>query len=141
MPYRERTAWLSLIAMLVAFTPYFAGVKAGWIVFGRMPDLHLLGCYVAVVAVQVAILAAGTAYLRLKFSAEATEPADERDRAIALRSMRIAYYVLLTGAILVGCVMPFRSVGTEIVNAALFMIVVAELAHYGVMVFSYRRQA
>jgi len=29
----------------------------------------------------------------------------------------------------------------SIVNAALFMIIVAELVHYGVVVVSYRRQA
>jgi hypothetical protein len=43
--------------------------------------------------------------------------------------------------ILVGYVMPFNSGGWTIINAALFMIVAAELVHYGMVVFSYRRQA
>jgi len=43
--------------------------------------------------------------------------------------------------ILVGCVMPFNSGGWKIVNAALFMIVAAEVVHYGVAAVSYRRQA
>ena len=56
------------------------------------------------------------------------------------RSVTFAYYVLIVGMILVGCVMPFHSSGWEIVNAALFMIVAAEIVHYAIIVISYRRQ-
>lgn len=56
------------------------------------------------------------------------------------RSISTAYYVLIAGMILVGCVMPFNSGGWTIVNAALLMIVLAEVVHYGVVVVSYRRQ-
>jgi len=68
-------------------------------------------------------------------------PLDERDQAIKRRSVSSAYYVLIAGMILVGCVMPFNSRGWTIINAALFMIIAAEVVHYGVVVFSYRRQA
>jgi hypothetical protein len=37
--------------------------------------------------------------------------------------------------------MPFSSNGWSIINAALVMIVAAEVVHYGVVVLSYRRQA
>jgi hypothetical protein len=37
--------------------------------------------------------------------------------------------------------MPFNSSGWNIVNAALFMMIAAEMVHYGVVVFSYRGQA
>ena len=57
------------------------------------------------------------------------------------RATSTAYYVLMGGMILVGVVMPFTSTGWKIVNAALLMIVVAEIVHYGVIVSSYRRQA
>jgi hypothetical protein len=43
--------------------------------------------------------------------------------------------------ILVGCVMPFNASGWRIVNAALAMIVAAEVVHYATVVFSYRRYA
>jgi hypothetical protein len=49
--------------------------------------------------------------------------------------------VLIVGMILVGCVMPFGANGWAVVNVALFMIVAAEIVHYGVAVSSYRRQA
>jgi len=140
MSYRERTAWLSLTAIAVTFGPYFASLKAGWI-GDKLPGLHMLALYAAVVAAQITILAIGNAILRLKFPEEAKEPADERDSAITQRSVRIAYYVLLVGMILVGCVMPFNAAGWSIVNAAVFMIAAAELVRYGIVVSSYRRQA
>ncbi len=77
----------------------------------------------------------------IKSPEEARTPPDERDRAITSRSITFAYYVLIAGMILVGCIMPFNSGGWRIINAALAMIVAAELVHYGVIVVSYRRQA
>jgi hypothetical protein len=37
--------------------------------------------------------------------------------------------------------MPFSSNGWHIVNSALFMIVIAQMVQYAVMVIGYRRQA
>lgn len=141
MSYRERTAWLSLVAIAVTFGPYFTSLKLGWISTETLPVLHLLSLYMAVVTAQVAILAIGHAVLRLKFPEDAKSPADERDSDITRRSVQIAYYVLLVGMILVGCVLPFSSARWGIVNASIFMIVAAELVRYGVIVSSYRRQA
>ena len=47
----------------------------------------------------------------------------------------------MAGMILVGVVMPFTESGWAITNAALFMIIVAEVVYYGIVVFSYRRHA
>lgn len=140
MPYREKTAWLSLIAMAVAFGPYFTIVAAGSRAGPALPNLHQLGLFATAAIVQMLILGVGHLYLRRRSPQEARTPPDERDRAIMRRSISSAYYGLIGGMILVGCVMPFSSSGWTIVNAALFMIVGAEVVHYGVAVFSYRRQ-
>lgn len=139
MPYREKIAWLSLLAMVVAFGPYF--VIAAMSAHGHeaLPDLHQLGMYALAVIVQVFILAVGHLYFRYSSPDDARTPLDERDRAIMHRAMTIAYYVLIAGTIQVGCVMPFYSGGWAIVNAALFIIVAAEVVHYGMVVVAYRR--
>ena len=141
MSYREKTAWLSLIAMAVTFGPYFVLVASGGLPAESMPNLRQLGSYAVVAVVQMLILGAGHLYLRRVSGQEARTPPDERDIAIMRRSISWAYYALITGMILVGCVMPFNSNGWAIINAALFMIVAAEVIHYGVVVFSYRRQS
>ena len=140
MPYREKTAWLSLIAMAAAFGPYFT-IVARRSLPGALPDLRQLGLLAVAAVLQMLILGAGHLYLRRGAPQDARTPPDERDRAIMRRSISSAYYVLIAGMILVGCVMPFSSSGWSIVHAALVMIVAAEVVHYGVVVLSYRRQA
>ena len=141
MPYREKTAWLSLFAMIVTFGPYFTFVALRFVPSEPMPQLRQLGLFAVTAIVQMLILGVGHLYLRSGSRQEARMPLDERDQAIMRRSVSSAYYVLIAGMILVGCVMPFNSSGWTIINAALFMIILAELVHYGVVVISYRRQA
>lgn len=49
--------------------------------------------------------------------------------------------VLLTGMILVGCIMPFTENGWKIVHAAVFMIVLAEAVNDASVVYHYRRHS
>lgn len=139
MPYREKTAWLSLLAMTLTFGPYFLLVSLRP-PSPALPNLQQLGLFAMTAIAQMLLLGLGHLYLSRGSPEEARTPPDERDRAIIHRSMSSAYYVLIGGMILVGCVMPFNSGGWTIVNAALFMIVMAEFVHYGIVVFSYRRQ-
>jgi hypothetical protein len=141
MPYREKIAWLSLLAMAVTFGPYFTMTAAGVLPNEPLPNLRQLGFFGVTAIAQMLILGVGHLYLRRRSAQDARMPLDERDQAIMRRSVNSAYYVLIAGMILVGCVMPFNSSGWSIVNAALLMIIAAEVVHYGVVVFSYRRQA
>jgi hypothetical protein len=141
MSYREKIAWLSLIAMAVAYGPYFMFVARGPGPWEPLPHLHPLGLFALASIVRMLILGAGYLYLRLGSPREERPPLDERDRAIEHRSLSAAYYVLIVGMILVGCFMPFSSTGWTIVNAAILWIVAAEVVHYTVVVASYRLQA
>ena len=140
MPYREKTALLTLVAIVITFGPYFAIVASGTFGADPLPNLRQLGFFAAVAIAQTIILGLGHFYLRHQSPEDARGPLDERDLGIMRRSVTFAYYVLIVGMILVGCVMPFHSSGWTIVNAALFMIVFAEIVHYAVVVVSYRRQ-
>jgi hypothetical protein len=141
MTYREKTAWLTLAAMVLTFVPYFGVVASGAFDETALPNLPLLTAFAGVALAQVVILGIGHGVLRWRFPGDAAEPADERDRAIEQRSTRWAYYALITGMIVVGCVLPFSAGGWEIVNAALLAILVAEVVHYGVAIAAYRRHA
>jgi len=142
MSYREKLAWLSLAAMALTFGPYFAVSAQASAMDRPMPNLHLLWLYAIAAGVQVAIQVVGRLWLRYNEQRQGDlQPPDERDRAIEYRSVRAAYGVLMAGTILVGCVMPFNTSGWRIVNAALAMIVAAEVVHYTTAVVSYRRYA
>ena len=139
MPYREKSAWLSLFAMAVVFIPYF--VLSARHPPTSMPDLGQLWLYGKTVAAQALILAVGQLLLRRSAPADARLPPDERDRGIERRSLQLAYYVLICAMMMVGCVMPFYARGWQIVNAAILGIVLTEVVHYGSAAWSYRRQA
>jgi len=139
MAYREKVAWLSLGALAVAFGPYFTIVATR-----TQPETAVipqLELYTIAVAVQLLVLGSGYWYLRRQSPGDAAMPPDERDIAIAHRSTTTAYYVLMAGTIVVGCVMPFNSRGFAIVNAAFFAIVLAQVVRFSVAAASYRRQA
>ncbi|GLY19563.1 hypothetical protein Kisp01_65770 [Kineosporia sp. NBRC 101677] len=140
MPYREKIAWLSLIAMAVTFGPYFAFAAApgGG---DRLPGLHLLVPFGTAAIAQAVLLGLGHWFLRRRSPLDARMPLDERDRAIDRRSVTLGYYALIAGMILVGVVMPFNAEGWSIVNAALFAIIIAEVVHYASVVTSYRLQS
>jgi hypothetical protein len=142
MPYREKIAWLSLVAMAVTFGPYFV-VAAVSIRDGgsELPGLRFLVLFAAAAITQVLLLGLGRWYLRRKSPLDARTPPDERDRAIDRRSVAMAYYVLIAGMIVVGVVMPFNASGWNIINAALFAVITAEVVHYACAVTNYRLQS
>ena len=143
MPFREKSAWVAVAGMVVGYGGYFA-------VIATLPPqtfsvdppglvLKLFALLTIATIVRLLILGGGTLAIRAASPMDARAPADERDRAIAGRSAAIAYYVMMTGMILVGMVMPFSARGWTIVNAALLAIVIAELARCGTIIASYRR--
>lgn len=143
VPYREKSAWVAVAGMVIGYGGYFAAIATlpPQIIGGDPPGmvLKLFALLSIATIVRLLIMGAGTLAIRASSPDDARAPADERDRAIAGRSAAIAYYVMMTGMVLVGMVMPFSARGWAITNAALFAIVVAELARYGTIIAAYRR--
>lgn len=137
MNFREKTAWLNVIAMVAAYTVYFglllSGHPAGREVF---PMLWLFGSIAIAHAITVIV---GTIILSVQAPKSERVRADERDRAIRRRGAAMGYYVLLVGMMVVGVYMPFVERGVPLANAGLFAIVAAELVNSVVVLMSYRR--
>lgn len=134
MAWREKQAWLALSVMVVAYGAYFSLVTAS-----EQSMLDMLLLFGGVAIAQAVVMIVGSTLLAVQAGKEARAKADERDRAIDRRGTRIAYFVLLTGMIVVGVVMPFSKQGWQISNAALLALVAAEIVRYGIVVASYRR--
>lgn len=141
MPYREKSAWLSLVAIAVTFTPYFMLVALRVAPGTAVPNLPRLKILAIILFVQVVVMIGGHAWLAIRTPEEAKAPLDERERAILHRATTYGYYALMTMAIMVGCVMPFSAGGWKIIDAMLFGIVLAELLKYAMVVWGFRRQA
>lgn len=97
-----------------------------------------IGCLAIVASVHAIAYLVGLMLLKRQ---ERGEPLllDERDRAIDARATRSAYFVMLTGLIVAGVVMPFSDSGWRLTNTALLAIVLAETVRYALIVVSYRR--
>jgi hypothetical protein len=138
MAFREKTAWLTLATMFVAYSIYF--ILIGAAARNGEPQLTTIISTFGMIAVaQIIVVIAGSVVLAVTSTKEARAPADERDRAIARRGASFGYYFLLVGVIVVGVVMPFASTPWKIINAALAAIVLAEIVRNAAVLLSYRR--
>ncbi|HEY9133723.1 MAG TPA: DUF2178 domain-containing protein [Dyella sp.] len=135
---RERFAWVWVTALVVVFGTYFTVVgiqqsQATPSFVARMGTLAIaLGSLGIIAGVTHLIIRLGNA------RHEAAVP-DERDHLIEWRAASVAYYVLMAGMVLVGCVMPFGNSTWNMVHMALLTIAIAEIAHHGMIVLGYRR--
>src|SRR5438128_8560999 len=94
MSFREKSAWISLVAFAVGFLVYFRNVIR--VIVGEhptdpVPELVLLGAMILVTIVLQLTMA-------LRSPNEARTPKDERERLIDLKATRPAFFVLLLSA-------------------------------------------
>ncbi len=137
MPYREKTTWLTLSAIIVSFAAYFAVAYSGSI--EGLPNLRLLIVYAAAMGLQLVILGVGSLIIRSGSGVDAKAKLDERDRAIARLGAARAYYVMMAGLVFTGVYLPFTNAGWHIVHAALLTYVLSEVARCAVIIRAYRR--
>lgn len=133
MAWREKTAWITLVAILIAYGVYFTVVSRS-----SSSAVSMMELFGVVTVIQVIAVIAVTAVLAAVSGEEAREKPDERDRAVARRGASVAYFVLVVGVISVGAITSGRDPG-RLANAGLFALVVAETVRQVIVVFSYRR--
>jgi uncharacterized membrane protein len=132
----EKRAWLALWSQCPPYAVYFLiqGVWPAWLATFQ----ERIACLAVVAGVHAIAYVTGLLLVKRQ---ERGEPLllDERDRTIDGRATRTAYFVMLTGLIVVGVVMPFSDSGWRLTNTALFAIVLAETVRYALIVAGYRR--
>lgn len=135
MAYREKTAWLTLICMALAYGIYFPLMALR----ETPPTLFdILWSFGIIAGLQAVAVIIGHVALAIQTD-PAARRADERDRAIARRGASAGFYVLMAGTILVGVVMPFTEPAPRIVNTTLLALVIAQAISLVLVIMSYRR--
>jgi hypothetical protein len=137
MPFREKTAWISMVSMLAIYGYYFWSVMHDIRPVGGLHFGGLLQTVIALVVVQV-VLTIAAAVVTPK---EARAPCDEREKLIQMKAARFAYAGLATG-IAVACL--FGAFDPPVVfnaNSLLFILVTSELARTACQIIHYRRGA
>lgn len=93
MSFRERTAWITLITILICFGVYYGALLSGMVRSNSWASFHLgVVCIGALVLLQVGL----NLFAALRNPRDA-KLRDERDRLIHARSHTIGYYVLMIG--------------------------------------------
>lgn len=96
MSFREKTAWVTLIAIVIVSLMYWFHVPS---LLEPHPGHWVLHAMLASVAAYVLIELVAWIVLRVRYPQDARTPKDERERLIELKALRIAYYVFVVGAL------------------------------------------
>lgn len=139
MSFREKSDWATFIS-LWAFGFFFVEVARG-LMYGHPPGAYYFNLFWVLLGVLVLIQVVSHVALALRTPDEARAPADERERAIAQRSLFPAYYVMLVGAFLLMGTLHLGFNAWKLAHSLLFVLWVAELVRYGTRLWHYRREA
>jgi len=134
---RERYSWVLLTGLVLFFGAYFVVVSVLQHAHVEPTFLQKIGI-LAIAAGSLAIVVLIDRFVAWVRPDRNAKP-DERDKLIELRAAGIAYYVLIAGALYVGCYLPFLATTWQIVNSTLAVVVIAEVVHHGLVVLGYRR--
>ena len=144
MSFREKTAWITAITIIVCFGIYYGAVFGGLVPSNTWQSFHLgLACIISLLVLQIALnVIAGLLNPR-----DARTPRDERDRTIHARSHVLGYYVLMFGiaAVLFSTHIPvhenFGDLMINTVNLGVLVMVIAALSVAVSQIIMYRRGA
>lgn len=144
LSFQEKSVWVSLIAIVVVFGYHFSEVF-GTTEVTTSGDLvvRLIGVIIMLVVIEIALHIL-IAVSEIQDAADGGAM-DERDRLIATRASRNAYFVLFIGVlIMIGTIVAGDLKNdpgiTPVMSANLLLlaIVVAELVNFGSRLFYYR---
>ena len=135
MSFREKLAWISLVATAAIYGWYFSTALP--LQAKGAADPSLLRITILLLAAAQAI---PTVLLSLQSPKEAKMPKDEREQLIALKGTRAGYAVLTVGA-LACCVagLHFGLDGAMLGNFILMALVASQLAKDIIQIAHYRR--
>ncbi len=140
MSFREKSAWISLLSFLAVYGIYFWNVVR--LLTGRPGLAHPMVLALSLLATLLVAEFVLHWVIRRLSPRDARAPKDERELLIELKAARVAFVVLLVGAL--------ASVGTLHVPGAgrwtmaqcvMLSIGLAELTNFGTRIALYRRDA
>lgn len=134
MPFREKTAWITLVAM-IAPTLFFASTGLGLMHPHGFEALHFfLLCVIAFVVLKVVLQLIAAAMA----PKEARAPADERERLIGLRAGRNAHVALIVGVLFVPLSMHLDVHYSQLGFIAMLALMVSEVVRAASRIVYYR---
>jgi cytochrome b561 len=135
MPFREKSAWISLVLILVVFGPYF------WFV-GRAlsgQDHVHFGTQFALIGLFILLEVVLHVAIAVQSPRDARAPRDERENLIDLKATRFAFYVLFAGVMTSILSLHYPISVWVLSQLVLFSVVAAEVVKFGSQIVFFRR--
>ena len=137
MSFREKSAWISFVLIVIVFGIYFASVNhqlGGQREFSAAYTITI-GLILAFVLLEVVLHVA----VAIQAPSEALARRDERERLIEMRATSVAFQVLVIGALASSGLMYFTRNAWTLGQHVLLAVAVAELVKFGGQIVYYRR--
>jgi uncharacterized membrane protein YidH (DUF202 family) len=126
MSFREKSAWISLLAYLAIYGFYFANVASA-LLSGESDGAHSLGLLSESVVLFVLVTVVLTIVLAISAPKDAQTPEDEREKLIKLKANSAAGYVLATGVVIAIGALYFDAKSFLVINLLFFVLVMFEV--------------
>ena len=134
MSFREKKAWVTLVALLLVFLPFCLLMINGY--HQPQPDYYYLGNLVLRALGAFVLLECALVLMARWLSPEdASVPKDERDQLFAFRAARFSYATLIFLIVLIHSVGRNWGWGMAYLSA----IVIAEMLRAAALIVQYRR--
>jgi hypothetical protein len=136
MSFRERTAWVTLIAILLVSVLFFLH---GPDFLAPDPDPWTFHALLASLGAFVVIEVVAYGVLYFRYPKDARTPKDEREQLIGLKATRLAAYVYVVGSFVAIATMHRGASAQAIGYFVVLAFVVAEIVNYAARILYYRR--
>jgi hypothetical protein len=138
MVFQEKSLWISLVGLMLAFGGYFWSAYATLLPVPRAADVtsDQAGLFIAATVILVVVLVAGNLVVTLM---DRRTDTDERDRWIQLKGGQYGSYVLATGVFLSLCTALFTQGNAIMAHMLLGFWVLAQVVETAAQILSYRR--
>ncbi len=136
MSFREKSAWITLLTVLVCFGAYFGSIVTGRVSGRGFDTLHLLlACVAGLIILQVGLNLVAV----LTTPKDGRAPKDERETLIQWRSHTLGYYVLMVLVLALFVPVHLGHTAIDMANFALLDVVIATLAVAVAQIVMFRR--
>jgi hypothetical protein len=140
MSFREKSAWVSAVGLVVVYGAYF------WIVWsaalnGEAETLHYGGLLIQSIVLLIAFQVVPLIAIAVWKPKDAQAAIDEREYLIDLKATNIAFYVAATGALVMCVRAQMEQPAFYVTNGLFFTVVLAQLVKSVSQIVLYRREA
>lgn len=139
MSFREKSAWISFLTILAVFIPFFRNSFRQY--RGEVAGPEAVSTAFLLLAVFVVLEIVLHAVVAFRAPEDARSPRDEREHLIDLRATRVAFNVLVVGALAAVATVHLTPRAWVMQQVVLAAIVAAELVRFGGQILLFRRDA